>query len=335
MSSRSGPPVGVVLPARIPPQHIPRLARVIESLGYASVWLPEDAWDRGGIASLMAALDHTASIKVGLGIAPALVRHPSFLAMELATIAALHGDRIVPGIGLGVPPWLEQMGISPRSQRAAVRETVLALRRLLAGETLDEAGEATYSDITLTFPPRDPLPLLVGVTGPRLLAVSGEVADGTIATEMASVPYLRWARERIAEGLAARPDGGAGADHRLVTYAWFSIDADDATALERVRPGIAAYLRREPAGAFVEASGLRAEVAELIELHGLGFDAAIPVKWLRLFSVAGDASHCAEAIRARFEAGADEVALHPGAFDDLGVFEAELAHAAREVLPLL
>jgi alkanesulfonate monooxygenase SsuD/methylene tetrahydromethanopterin reductase-like flavin-dependent oxidoreductase (luciferase family) len=331
------PPVGVVLPGRIPPQHIPRLARVIESLGYASVWLPEDAFDRGGIASLMAALDHTARIRVGLGIAPALVRHPAFLAMELATIAAIHGERVVPGIGLGVPAWLEQMGTSPRSQRAAVRETVLALRRLLAGETLDEAGEATYRDITLTFPPGEGLPLLVGVTGPRLLAVSGEVADGTIATEMASVPYLRWARARIAEGMAARPGGGAGgrAPHRLVTYAWFSIDADDVAALERVRPGIAAYLRREPAGPFVEASGLRAEVAALIERHGQDFAAAIPVEWLRLFSVAGDASQCAAAIRARFDAGADEVALHPGAFDDLDVFEAELARAAREVLPRL
>jgi alkanesulfonate monooxygenase SsuD/methylene tetrahydromethanopterin reductase-like flavin-dependent oxidoreductase (luciferase family) len=330
------PPVGVVLPARIPPQHVPRLARVIESLGYVSVWLPEDAFDRGGIASLMAALDHTTSIRVGLGIAPALVRHPAFLAMELATMVALHGDRVVPGIGLGVPAWLEQMGISPRSQRAAVRETVLALRRLLEGGTLDEAGEATYRDITLTFPPAERVPLLVGVTGPRLLAVSGEVADGTVTTEMASVPYLRWARERIGEGLAARPGRGAtDPDHRLVTYAWFSIDDDDATALERVRPGIAAYLRREPAGAFVEASGLRAEVAALLDRHGASFEAAVPIEWLRLFSVAGDPSHCAEAIRARFEAGADEVALHPGAFDDLAVFEAELERAADEVLPLL
>ena len=227
------------------------------------------------------------------------------------------------------------MGLTPRSQVEALRETMVALRRLLAGETLSEDGErATYRDVRLTFPPSGRVPLLMGVSGPRMLALSGEVADGTIATEMASAPYLRWARERIAAGMAARPSGGAPA-HRLVAYAWFAIDDDDAAALERVRPGIGAYLRREPASAHVEANGLRAEVARLLERHGPDFEAAIPREWLRLFSVAGDPGRVAEAIRDRLAAGADEVALHPGAWDDLDAFEGELERAAREVLPRL
>jgi alkanesulfonate monooxygenase SsuD/methylene tetrahydromethanopterin reductase-like flavin-dependent oxidoreductase (luciferase family) len=327
------PPVGVVLPARIPAEHIPRLAEVIESLGYRSLWLPEDAWDRGGIATLMAALDRTSTLRVGLGIASAMVRYPAFLAMEVATIAAIHGDRADIGIGLGVPAWLEQMGLAPRSQVVALRETMVALRRLLDGETLDERGErAVYEDVRLTFPPAHRVPLLLGIMGPRMLALSGEVADGTVSTEMASVPYLRWARERIAAGVAARQDG-SGRPHRLVAYAWFAIDADDDTALERVRPGIGAYLRREPAAAHVTAVGLGAEVADLLARAGDGFEAAVPRDWLRLFSVAGDPAQVVAAIRARLEAGADEVALHPGAWDDLDAVAAELARAAREVLP--
>ena len=331
----AGPPVGVVLPGLDPSEHVPRLAAVIEGLGFASVWLPEDAWDRGGIATLVSALERTTTLRVGLGIASAMVRYPAFLAMELATIAALHGDRAVAGIGLGVPAWLEQMGLTPRSQVQALRETMVALRRLLDGESLTEDGErATYRDVRLTFPPRGRVPLLLGVTGPRMLALSGEVAEGTIATEMASVPYLRWARERIAVGMAARPSGGDPA-HRLVAYAWFAIDDDDDAALERVRPGIGAYLRREPVAGHVEASGLRAEVADLLARHGSDFASAVPREWLRLFSVAGDPDHVADAIRERLAAGADEVALHPGAWDDLDAFEGELERAAREVLPRL
>ena len=167
-----------------------------------------------------------------------------------------------------------------------------------------------------------------------MLALSGEVADGTIATEMASVPYLRWARERIATGTATRADGGRSR-HRFVAYAWFAIDADDAAALEGVRAGIGAYLRREPAAAHVEATGLRAEVAERLERDADRFEANVPREWLRLFSVAGDPGRMAAAIRARLDAGADEVAFHPGAFDDLDAVEAQLTQAAREVLPRL
>jgi alkanesulfonate monooxygenase SsuD/methylene tetrahydromethanopterin reductase-like flavin-dependent oxidoreductase (luciferase family) len=335
--STGGPPVGVVLPARVPPEHVPRLARAIEALGFASLWLPEDAWDRGGIATLVAALDHTTTLRVGLGIAPAMARHPAVLAMELATVAALHGERSVAGIGLGVPAYLERMGLTPRSQLVAMRESMVALRRLLDGESLSEELEhATYRDVRLTFPPSWRVPLLLGVTGPRMLALSGEVADGTIATEMASVPYLRWARERIAAGLAARPAGTeADREHRLVAYAWFSIDDDDAVALEGVRSGVGAYLRREPASGHVQATGLHAELAELLARHEAGFEAAVPREWLRLFSVAGDADHVAAAIGERLEAGADEIALHPGRWDDLAAFEGGLEHMAREVLPRL
>ena len=164
----AGPPVGVVLPGRIPAEHVPRLAAVIEGLGFASVWLPEDAWDRGGIATLVSALERTTTLRVGLGIASAMVRYPAFLAMELATIAALHGDRAVAGIGLGVPAWLEQMGLTPRSQLGALRETMVALRRLLDGESLSEVGErASYRDVRLTFPPRGPVTPSRSGTRPR------------------------------------------------------------------------------------------------------------------------------------------------------------------------
>jgi alkanesulfonate monooxygenase SsuD/methylene tetrahydromethanopterin reductase-like flavin-dependent oxidoreductase (luciferase family) len=331
--SSAGPPVGVVLPARIPADRVPRLAAVIEDLGYRSVWLPEDAWDRGGIATLMAALDHTSTLRVGLGIASAMVRYPAFLAMELATVAALHGDRLDAGIGLGVPAWLEQMGLSPPSQLRAMRETMGALRRLLDGETLTESGErAIYAGVGLTFPPARRVPLLMGVSGPSMLELAGEVADGTIATEMASDAYMRWARARIAAGVARRADA-ASEPHRFVAYAWFSIADDDGGALEGVRAGIASYLRREPAGAHVAATGLREEVEALLARDPAAFEAAVPREWLRRFSVAGDPDRVVEAIRVRLDAGADEVALHPGAWDDLAAVEAQLARAAREVLP--
>ena len=291
--------------------------RLIEALGFASVWLPEDAWDRGGIATLVSALErHDDASRVGLGIASAMVRYPAFLAMELATIAALHGDRAVVGIGLGVPAWLEQMGLTPRSQVGALRETMVALRRLLDGETLTERGErATYRDVRLTFPPRGRVPLLLGrdrSAHAGALGRGGRRHDRDRDGERA-LPALGARAHRGRDGRATewRPI----AAHRFVAYAWFAIDDDDAAALERVRPGIGAYLRREPAsgarrGERAARRGRRAARTPRIRLRGGGpARVAAPVQRRR-----GPGPRARRRSAQRLAAGADEVALHPGAW---------------------
>jgi alkanesulfonate monooxygenase SsuD/methylene tetrahydromethanopterin reductase-like flavin-dependent oxidoreductase (luciferase family) len=52
-------------------------------------------------------------------------------------------------------------------------------------------------------PVRGRVPVLLGAMGPRALRLAGEVADGVILTSFASVPYVRWAVERVREGATA------------------------------------------------------------------------------------------------------------------------------------
>src|SRR2546428_7183558 len=144
------PPVGVVLGSHMPPERIVRTARRAEELGFGELWFSEDCFFAGAFSGIAATLAAAERLPVGLGVASAVTRHPAFLAMECATLARLHPGRFRPGVGLGVPFWLQQMGLMPRSPLGAVRECVESLRRLLAGEELTRDRLFTFDPGALT-----------------------------------------------------------------------------------------------------------------------------------------------------------------------------------------
>jgi 5,10-methylenetetrahydromethanopterin reductase len=306
--------IGIVLGSDIPPADVPRIAGQAERLGFAELWAPEDCFFNGGIAVAATALARTSTIRVGLGVLSGLARHPALLAMELATLAGLYPGRVLPGLGLGAPAWVEQMGLTPRSQLVAMRETVSAVRRLLGGETLHEAGEtASYAQIALTHVPHGDLPIAMGVMGPRMLRLSGEIADGTVLSVMSTPPYVRWLRERVAEGQARASRDGA--PHRITTFTLYRVDADGERAKREVRGVLAFYLFVAPQSALTDVYGIR---DELLALHAEGGDDPLghiaremPDQWLEDLTVAGEPDECAEKIQRLLDAGSDAVCLWP------------------------
>jgi alkanesulfonate monooxygenase SsuD/methylene tetrahydromethanopterin reductase-like flavin-dependent oxidoreductase (luciferase family) len=190
-------------------------AREVEAAGFDELWLWEDCFMAGAIASAAVALAATERIPVGLGIMPAPVRNPAFAAMEIAALARMFPGRILPGFGHGPADWMRQVGAKPKSQLALLEETVTAVKALLAGDEVDVEGSYVRLDrVRLDHPPEVVPPVYTGVRRERSLALSGRVADGTILAELASVPYIEWARAQIA---ATRP-------HRLTVFALWSED---------------------------------------------------------------------------------------------------------------
>lgn len=63
------------------------LTQAVEASGFGQLWFCEDLSLAGGIAQVSAALAVSTGIDVGLGIAPAAVRNPVYLAMEFAMLA--------------------------------------------------------------------------------------------------------------------------------------------------------------------------------------------------------------------------------------------------------
>ena len=123
----------------------------------AQLWLWEDSFFEGGIASAAAALAWTSRLQVGIGLLPVPLRNPALTAMEIATVARLFPGRFLPGLGHGVLDWMAQAGAAVASPMTLLREYTAAVRALLAGERVSTEGRYVRLDgVALEWPPREP-----------------------------------------------------------------------------------------------------------------------------------------------------------------------------------
>ena len=327
-------PVGVVAATTLTPNEIIRFARLAEELGYGEAWFAEDYFWVAGISAAAAALTATEEIPVGIGILSAMVRHPAVLAMEIATIDAMHPGRLRPAIALGNPGWIKQMGRVPRSQLQALRETVTSVIALLRGETLTSEGdEYSFEQVRLEYP--SDVPVYMGAVGPKMHRLAGEIADATLSGVLSSPPYIRMVRAQIAAGRASRSHSTVTQPHRLATYALYCVNDDGATARKELRESVAFYLATlEGQSALTDALGYG---DRLLDMHTRGgTDPAtliareLPDEWLDTLGIAGDPDQCAAKIQALLDAGCDAVILSavPATQTEL-----QLRMTAREVLP--
>jgi len=192
-----------------PPENLRAVARAADQAGLDELWLWEDCFLSGGISAAAAALAWTDRLKVGIGIMPVPFRNVAVTAMEIATLARLSGGRALPGVGHGVQEWMGQIGNRPASPLTLLREYATALRALLRGEEVTTKGRYVNLDaVRLDWPPAEVPPLYVGSTGPKTLALGGEVGDGTILTGGTSPAGVARATAHIA----------ATAPHELVVF---------------------------------------------------------------------------------------------------------------------
>ncbi len=325
-------PVGLVLGSALEPEALPGLARLAEQRGFGELWFAEDYFFTGGISGAAAALAATEQIPVGLGVVSAMVRHPALLAMEIATLDRMFPGRLRPGIGTGVPAWMRQIGLKPRSPLSALRESVTGVKRLLDGEEVSHEGRCfTFDRVKLEHPPATRVPVSMGVLAPKAMRLSGEIADGNVLSVLASPAYVRWARERVAEGAA---EAGRGGSRHMATFAFVSIGPDGRAAKEALRAPMAFYLAAGGANALTDAYGVSEELEAMLERGGgaAAVEREMPERWLDELAVAGEPDECAEKIRRLLEAGSDSVALFPLAGE---APEAIVRAVADDLLPRL
>jgi 5,10-methylenetetrahydromethanopterin reductase len=332
MTAITGAPVGLAIGSATAPEQVAPLARLAEDAGFGEIWIPEDYFFLGGVSSIGIALGATERIKVGTGIVSAVARHPAVLAMEIATLSRAYPGRIMPGIGLGVPLWLDQMGIKPKSGLTAVRETFENVRGLLQGEEVTrESAYYSMDKVKLVHPPTEDVPLIAGLMGPKMLRLAGQVADGVLIGASASQKYVAWARERVAEGAAEIGRDVSG--FRYPTFVLFSVDRDSKKAKERCRGQVAFYLSIVGRSAYSDTQGISEEMVDMLERGGMEtLEREMPQQWVDELCIAGDPDECAEQIKSWLAAGSDSVVLFP-APAELGVDMVRMA--GETIMPQL
>ncbi|WP_432942310.1 LLM class flavin-dependent oxidoreductase [Kribbella sp. CA-253562] len=292
--------LGMCFPRTWPAGLVTDVARRLEAGGADELWIIEDCFYTAGPTLSAAALSVTERLTVGLGILPAVVRTAAVTAMEIATLCALAPGRFVPGIGHGVQEWMGQMGVRPKSPLTALEEVTLAVTRLLAGENVSMNGKYVVLDqVKLDAPPADVPPILLGVRGPKSLALAGRVGGGIVLAEPASPSYVRQAVEQ-----AGSPEGFV-----VATFSALCVRDDRKTAYEWSAPWLAAQLdQKNPA---LPPLPFYDDLVRRYDESGVDGLVSMPVDWWQEIGPIGTLDDAAAHLDALQGAGVHHVGLFP------------------------
>ncbi len=164
------------------------MAETAEEVGFASIWLgdhflyrhkdtdlgPWECW------SMLAALASvTDRVLLGPLVSPTGFRNPAVLAKMAATVDEISGGRLVLGLGSG---WNERefdaYGVPYDRRVSRFEEEFRIITDLIRTGRSTFDGEFFSQDDNVLIPPaRHDLPIMIGSTGPRMLAITAGEMD--------------------------------------------------------------------------------------------------------------------------------------------------------------
>jgi 5,10-methylenetetrahydromethanopterin reductase len=207
------------------------LAKVSEELGFSHVWVGDShlIW-REAYVNMAAMALSTSQVKLGTGVTNPLTRHPSVVASAYATLEEYAPGRMIVGIGLGDSS-VETMGMKP-STLANFKKSLQQMRELFAGGEF----QLDTGKIHLLHPCKSKVPIYVAASGPKMLELSGRIADGIIVLVGVADEYIAHAKEKIAAG--AKAAGRKLEDINLVLWVPCAV-SDKAPAKDAVKAHVA------------------------------------------------------------------------------------------------
>jgi len=156
-------------------------AVAVEEAGFDQVWTGNDIFGEPGLVTLATIALKTSRIRFGSGVIDPVSLHPAQIAMFASGLQEISGDRFLLGLGAGSDVFFRWAGIEPKKPVVRTREAVLAIRELVAGRSpagFPGAGDFWTPNAKLrSF---RPVPIYVGAMGPKMLDLTGRVADGAL-----------------------------------------------------------------------------------------------------------------------------------------------------------
>ena len=247
-------------------------AKRVEARGYGALWIPEG---RGRNALVLSSwlLCHTKRLIVATGIANIYARDPVAMAGGQRTLAEQSDGRFLLGVGVSHRPTVEGVrGHTYGKPVPTMRAYLQAMR------------EAPYG---APQPSERPL-TIVAALGPRMMALSSELADG-------AHPY-NTTPEHSAQ---ARTILGPG--KLLCPEVWVLLETDRVKARSAARRTLARYLQLEN-----YVNGWRRQGFGDADLAGGGSD-----RFLDAMVAWGDEGAIRARIQQHWDAGADHVCIQP------------------------
>jgi probable F420-dependent oxidoreductase len=247
-------------------------AKKVEEWGYTALWLPESR-GRNALAHSAWLLANTERLIVATGIANIYARDPMAMANGQRGLSEQSDGRFLLGIGVSHRPMVQGLRGHSYGKPVATMRTYLQAMR-----------DAPYQ---APVPREKPL-TIVAALGPRMMALSSELADG-------AHPYNTTPQHTA----GARPILGPG--KLLCPEVWVLLETDPATARRTAREALSRYQQLEN-----YVNSWRREGFGDDDLAGGGSE-----RFLDAMVAWGDERAIRARIQEHWDAGADHVCIQP------------------------
>jgi 5,10-methylenetetrahydromethanopterin reductase len=335
----SGLRFGLRLPPCAPATEVADFARRAELAGFDAVWIPDSQFlwrDVWATAALVA--DRTERVGIGTAVTNFETRHVAVTASAVASLAELAPGRLRVAVGTGDSA-VKTLGLRPTRLRR-MREQIALLRRLAAGEEASWEGHGRRyggRPMRIRHAREGELPVLMAASGPRALALAGEVADGVIIHSGLAPGLIERSLDIVRRGAEAGGRRLEDLDLWIGAHTAVTEDADSAARL--VKP-LCLSSAQLGAGGALGALGIELEVPPVVEgvypdvTHAENWELAMEIaeryvddeaarRYAEAFTLAGTVEQIGE----RIETAAG---LGVGSFYVLGLSSYELPVAALD-----
>jgi 5,10-methylenetetrahydromethanopterin reductase len=216
------------------------LTRLTSDLSYDTLWYADERFYRDAYVGLTIIAMNSKGIRFGTCATDPYSRHPALTAVAMATLAEMAPGRAILGIAAGGSGF-EALGIDRKKPVAALREAITMIRRLWNGDSVTVEGNVvSCKDLSLAFAAPKAIPIVIAATGPKLIALAGEIADGVIVGDYSSVHTLSRARDLLEKGAAK--SGRSLSDLTFAARVNLAIAEDGKMAKDSLRAWVGAVL---------------------------------------------------------------------------------------------
>ena len=159
------------------------LIELMDRLGFWACYSADETYHKDMWSLFAAAAARTSRLRVGPEVTHVILKDPTIIAQQAATLDELTGGRAELVFSTGNFAMLQQYGVDLSGMKpiARLREAHEVMSRFLAEGTIDfEGSYYAYSGLfTAARPVQRPFPIkLGGMRGPRSFELAGEIAEG-------------------------------------------------------------------------------------------------------------------------------------------------------------
>jgi 5,10-methylenetetrahydromethanopterin reductase len=302
-------PVGVFFDGFSSTAEMLEVSRAAEQAGASSLWFAQHMGYRDAVIWATAAASVTQRVTlVPVAISPYLWP-PLPVAMAISTLGEFAQGRVILNVSVGNILNLAESGIEPVTPIRIMREYVETLRALWAGKPVNYEGELhKLRGAKMVFDQGRQYPIYIASTGPQMLKLAGEIADGVLLSAGLTLASSKRCLELAATGVAAK-----GRDPKAVRTCGLincKVSRDPAAAQTEMLRKLAFLFRSRGHADNIKSSNLAIDHEGIIAAHARhDFEGAVrllPIEAANVFAAAGTPEECRERLQQYLAMGVDE-----------------------------